>query len=687
MNYKFLITILFVGLIGLIGIISPIGVFAASNTTLDFDGGDDYVVANDNAVFDQANRLSISVWIQPDTAPGDEYIVYRFNHYHLKINSSREIVGSVNTDAARVTSGSAITCDGSAWTHIELTYDKDAGGTDEIKLYINGVLDSVGDYSTAISSVLAEKLYVGASDLDGLGVGAVSNWFDGKIDDVRLYQYARSASDVRLDYNDGLAVRLGGSQTSNFSGSLTSAGCSLDPASCMDYGLVASYDMDEGDGQTLYNAADTGSANDGRLGSSAVADTADPKWTTAARGLTSHSSGGQTSTSLQFDGVNDYVNCGNDDSLKVGTGNVTVSAWFKTNVAPGATITDSASIFSHGYDPGYILLLRGGAYNGILFRTRSALGYFDVKPSSDIISEVSNGIWHYVVGVRSGTSQFLYLDGQLVGSNTGTIYDTTATVNLIGKTDYATNAYFNGTIDSVRIYNRALSAEEVRYHYNRGGPVAHWRFDEGEGQIAFDETGNNNDGTLGASSAAGTDDPAWVTGKHGSALNFDGVNDYVNCGNDPSLDITDAITIEAWVKPETVAGEGILDKLYNDGTYHGYYLRINTAGKVSGWVGNGASGTSDIEGNSVLSTGQWYHVVYTFDGSNEIAYLDGVLDKSETPAVSAISPNNNNVLIGKTRATEHFFNGTIDDVRIYNYARSPLEILKDYNAGLAVHLK
>ena len=647
MNYKFLITILFIGLIGLIGIISPIGVFAASNTTLDFDGGNDYVVANDNAVFDQANRLSISVWIQPDTAPGDEYIVYRFNHYHLKINSSREIVGSVNTDDARVTSDSAITCDGSAWTHIELTYDKDAGGTDEIKLYINGVLDKVGDYSTAISSTLAEKLYVGASDLDGLGVGVgVTNWFDGKIDDVRLYQYARSASDVRLDYNDGLAVRLGGSQTSNSSGSLTSAGCSLDPASCMDYGLVASYDMDEGDGQTLYNAADTGSANDGTLGSSASADSADPKWIN--RSQASNSSGSLTSDSsgaLSFDGVNDYVNCGSDPSLDI-TGNLTIEMWVKlTSLSDTAGIFSSKGSFTASAQQYAIWTGWLGSYLKF-FRTDGASYPAVAMSPAPPLNE-----WIHIVAV-SDTKLRWYLNGNPRGEVNLTITPLTDTTNarIIGR---VSANYFNGSIDSVRIYNRALSAEEVRYHYNRGGPVAHWRFDEGEGQTAFDETGNNNDGTLGASTAAATDDPTWVAGKYGSALNFDGIDDYVDVGD---ITETSVKTVELWVKPDAVnVTEEPLDL---NGTK---YVKI-TSGIVSGE--DFTSPTIYIDGSTGTTiTAAWHHIAITTNTGFSASDVD----------------------IGRLNAV--YFHGSIDDVRIYNYARTQEQILMDYNAGYAAHLK
>ncbi|MDF1498829.1 MAG: LamG domain-containing protein, partial [Patescibacteria group bacterium] len=250
---------------------------AVSNSVLDFDGSTDYVVVADNAVLDQADRLSLSVWIEPDDTPaGDEYILYRQDAYYIKQTSTNTIVGAIWYGAAwHTVTSAAITSDGATWTHLEMTYDKDATGTDELKLYVNGNLKAVGDNSTAITAV-ATKLYIGAGDEVGKD-NTPENWFDGQIDGVQLYQYARSADDVRLDYNEGLATHLGPNLKT----------CAQDPASCMDYGLVGSWGFDEGAGTTAYDASDN--SNDGIL-------TNGPKWTK-----------GKKNNALKFDGVNDYI--------------------------------------------------------------------------------------------------------------------------------------------------------------------------------------------------------------------------------------------------------------------------------------------------------------------------------------------------------------------------------------------
>jgi hypothetical protein len=89
------------------------------------------------------------------------------------------------------------------------------------------------------------------------------------------------------------------------------------------------------------------------------------------------------------------------------------------------------------------------------------------------------------------------------------------------------------------LLTQRLKAEE--------GLVGYWSFDEGEGTIAHDYSGNSNDGTIYGAT--------WVDGKVGKALSFDGVDDYVRVNDSSNFDITDAITIEAWIKPIKTTGD------------------------------------------------------------------------------------------------------------------------------------
>jgi len=635
MVYKLLATILFI-LFFTAGVANA----APHGTVLDFDG-DDYLVASDNAVFDQNDRLSISVWVKPD-AGSDDYILYRANAYYLKITSTCAIEGAIyysSTFTGHTVESSAITCDGSAWTHIEMTYDKDDG---ELKLYIDSVLKDTESHTTAISDTNT-PLYI-ASD------STPANYFDGKIDDVRLYQYARSASDVRLDYNEGLASHFGPREKT----------CSEDPAGCMDYGLVGYWNFDEGTGQMAYDNSDNN--NDGTLGGSSSIETSDPVWIIPT---SPPSQGGVKGSALSFDGVDDYVDCGSDDSLKM-TDAVTISLWLKTTQtgrADPVTRWPNSSPY-----PGYGLSISNG-WGGC---STGQIGIWVGDITDRYLcsnTAVNDGNWHYIVGTYDGTTAKMYIDGVLDNSGART-NGLSSDTSLYFALHQDGSSRFDGLIDEVRIYNRALSAEEIRYHYNRGGPVAHWKFDEGSGTTAYDETGNNNDGTL-----TNMDDDDWVEGKYGGALDFDGSNDYVEV---PTNGISpDQGTVVAWVCPHILGNEDYIFCHYDSGN------RIYMNDYDGFRIGIGSSANVDTGIDFVIDA--WQQVVLVWNNGEYFAYYNGEEVKNGSyTGLDSIAPT---ARLGNWASGGFNFNGTIDDVRIYNYARTAEQILQDYNGGKGVYFK
>lgn len=204
--------------------------------------------------------------------------------------------------------------------------------------------------------------------------------------------------------------------------------------------------------------------------------------------------------------------------------------------------------------------------------------------------------------------------------------------------------------------------------------VGIWAFDEGSGTIVLDSSNYGNNGTL-------TNGPVWTTdtpsGK-GSALSFDGVNDYVDAKNGTSLNITKEITIEAWAKYGTMSGSR---DILNHSGCNGYFLyAIGGSGIALGQQCNGDTlkGTKDINDN------KWHHLVGTYDGTTARIYIDGVLNNSNTK--SWTFSNNGNLSIGRAGdSNSEYFNGLIDGVRIYSKALSSSQIKKHYTEGLEKH--
>jgi len=197
------------------------------------------------------------------------------------------------------------------------------------------------------------------------------------------------------------------------------------------------------------------------------------------------------------------------------------------------------------------------------------------------------------------------------------------------------------------------------------GLVLWLKFNEGSGNIAYDSSFYNNHGTIYGAT--------WTDGKFGKALSFDGVDDYVEIPDSESLDITDAITVMVWVNGDLASQyKGILEK--RDSTASGFALLSWDADEIKFEITN--IGLSISKGG--LESFRWYHVVGTYDSSTGKGYLyiNGVKVGEDT-ASGAIKPNDAKLFIGSRgigNKPSCYFNGTIDEVRIYNRALSENEI-------------
>jgi len=198
--------------------------------------------------------------------------------------------------------------------------------------------------------------------------------------------------------------------------------------------------------------------------------------------------------------------------------------------------------------------------------------------------------------------------------------------------------------------------------------VGCWPFDEGTGMTAYDHSKYGNHGSL--ENMAEED---WVDGKVGKALDFDGENDYVDCGDDVSLDITTAITITAWIKTSipTVAQKCIISKI--DAT-DGYSLEMQNH-KLKGFVRLGGVNSCNAISTTSIDDQEWHFCVFTNDGTTIRIYVDGTEEDSHTEGLASIGITNQRLWIGEfDNWSGYFFPGLIDEVRIYNRALTEAEI-------------
>ncbi|MHC4354808.1 MAG: LamG domain-containing protein [Planctomycetota bacterium] len=195
--------------------------------------------------------------------------------------------------------------------------------------------------------------------------------------------------------------------------------------------------------------------------------------------------------------------------------------------------------------------------------------------------------------------------------------------------------------------------------------VGHWKFDEGSGNIAKDSSGNGHDGTFNGN-------PQWVEGQLGGALDFDG-DDSVEIPHHPSLSITDEITVTAWAKIRAGAGGELA--IISKGGWAANDLPFELTQVPGGptcWQFYDDGGR-DMCNPPTLPEEEWHHIAGTYDGQSFKIYYDGVLEE-EVAYVGTMPENTASVTIGQRSRGGTFYDGTIDEVAIYNRALSEDEI-------------
>jgi hypothetical protein len=215
------------------------------------------------------------------------------------------------------------------------------------------------------------------------------------------------------------------------------------------------------------------------------------------------------------------------------------------------------------------------------------------------------------------------------------------------------------------------------YTYLRAGSasgdeslVGWWKLDDTHGDTASDSSGSGNDGTL-VNMDPGQD---WVTGKIGGGLDFDGNNDYVDCGNDSSLDITDEMTLTTWIKMASrPTKDHWSDVLWKENAYALYLTgQQNTETVLSAYFVLD-TGTIDTwkDADILLPLNTWVHVTVTYDGTNAKGYVNGVYDFTKNKA-GTIDITTHPFTIA--RSDDKYFEGIVDDARLYNRVLDPAEI-------------
>lgn len=379
---------------------------------------------------------------------------------------------------------------------------------------------------------------------------------------------------------------------------------------------------------------------------------------------------GKENGALNFDGSNNYFST---SYVKDINNRITIGAWIKPDSSGTYDISNQEQ-----WD--------GGPWTGWRFRQTSSAITFKLGDGTSNSYSFSAGNliineWNYVVGVWNGTHIIIYINGIEAGNSPKSfIYQGNTGRHYIGK--YPGSAYYyDGSIDDVRIYNRALSAEEIKLLYDSYKPqttvaslnrglvldmplTSTWTKSETLGsEVITDKTPYSNDGqNYGAT----------LTNEGAS---FDGVNDYIRTGYLPQ---SSTYSISIWFKSlDDVSGKRIYWGTNSDrailalaSNYKLQFYARPDSSPASGYITSALS----------YKSGEWNNAILVYTGSRVKLFINGEEDPNNGIVTGTVLQYQLN-LATSYNAASSFFNGSLSNLKIYNRALSSEEIKLLYDQG------
>jgi hypothetical protein len=228
----------------------------------------------------------------------------------------------------------------------------------------------------------------------------------------------------------------------------------------------------------------------------------------------------------------------------------------------------------------------------------------------------------------------------------------------------------------------AVIAETTQVSADVSGIVLSYPVSEGTGTTTADMSGNAQKGTL-------TNGPVWATGKYGTAVKFDGKNDYIQTAHTAALNITgNQISLSAWISPASISSTRVIVGKPASATQHispNYSYALLMVSGVPRFHVRLGNTTYTLNAATTLTTNTWKHIAGTYDGTTMRLYIDGVLSASKT-ATGNVTPFTTPLRIGANGGLAQLWSGSIDDIRVYNRALTAAEIQTDMSASAGTNV-
>lgn len=378
---------------------------------------------------------------------------------------------------------------------------------------------------------------------------------------------------------------------------------------------------------------------------------------------------GIPNSAYRFDGLNDYMQGPAFDDFYAGAP-FTITSWFNWNRSD-ISIENILSFWTGSGTEMYLGVL------DTQIRVGDAFGTTGVT--------MPDGEWTQIAATFDGTNVKLFVDGTLL-AQANAYYEFGPLV--VGRQGALNDEYFNGSIDDIRIYNYALSDQDIVDIYNSEVStdpqellIAHYPLD-GNGD---DISGFGNNASVNATTV---DQDRF--GNASSSYYFQSEGETITVPDNQIMRPTSAISVSAWVRPENAQ----LGYIFGKPLANQFQDNFNSFALVAHGDGSGSDPSFvwsvkpvDQGANEIFLTApqqhslnEWHHVVGTYDNGYLQLFVDGQLVADQNTPGTDIYYENNDFVIGDI-AVPGEFRGKIDDVRMYNYALTEAEVRDLYQFG------
>ena len=662
-------------------------------TALDFDGNNNLVNANSvvSSISSSATG-TVSGWIKYTTGGSAAYMIT----FTSNTNTSQQYLtfqGNSNgvayaqiknqwilqTNNAVFTSGN--------WYHFTVTQN----GT-EPKIYINGTEYSNGNGATLTTygGTDGTEWWPDLSDFNTVTIGGMiwnsggtvyTNYGNQDLSNISIFNSALTPSQVSTLFNFGT------------------------PETAISFSPQAWWKLDN---TTTGIQDSSGNGNNGTNNGTTQVNSSVavvPSWKTpSALPITAPN----YTTALDFDG-SDYISFPFNVST-IGTNNYSTSFWFNYNIG-ASELYPYLYGFGIGSDyQAFGLTGKSGDTYNIRINNRYNSNYTQTISTGNVISA---GVWYNVTITRDGNTINCYLNGDpfITLSNSDVLNNNLSAASFkLGYGDFVSARYFNSKVSNFAIFNTALSPSQVSTLYNVGtpetaisfSPVSWWKLDNLTTGLLDSGSASNNGTNNGAtqvtsdvvtpqpvngvsttlpSTALQQSDLQFDSPYSNYSLDFDGTN-YIDCGTSSSLDLPGNFSISFWFNADSFNNyTHVLSKMSSGQI--GWRLQLDTT--YIRLQSATSSSYARFKASRPSNTNQWYHVVFTYDGTNVLYYLDGQATTLTNDGTSStwITPvsSGENFRIARSLTSQPGFNGKIDETSIFNYALSSAQILEIYNNG------